>query len=223
METENQANEEKKEKKSLLFSFNLKGCLLVLLNLIVVGGVGVGLIWFGLNKVLPDTTRHGQEIKVPDVENMYVEDAISLLEENKLRYEISDTSYSAKHNPGEVIVQIPKKNALVKEDRRIYLTINVEDVPTIVIADDMKIMDVDLNTAQNNLRKLKLQFAGSQRIESKYLDYVHACLINGDTVKIGDKIPLGSSITLLVGDGKGTDVEIDSTMNEINNLIELPR
>ncbi len=210
--------EEQKEKKSLLFSFNLKGCLLVILNLLIVVGVAVGLIWFGLNKILPETTRHGQEITVPDVEDMNVEEAIKTLEEAKLRYEVNDTNYSAKHKPGAVIVQTPKGDSKVKEDRRIYLTINVQEIPTVTFSTKLKITETNLMEARNNLKKLKLGFAGVQRIESPYKDWVHACLINGDTVKVGDEIPLGTPVTLLAGNGKSATQEPEDSLEEMLEL-----
>jgi eukaryotic-like serine/threonine-protein kinase len=74
---------------------------------------------------LKSTTNHGQKIEVPNLAKLTLTDVEDVLYENELRYEILD---SANYNPDfprfSVIEQIPKAGKFVKEDRKIYLTLN---------------------------------------------------------------------------------------------------
>lgn len=74
---------------------------------------------------LKSTTNHGQKIEVPNLAKLTLNDVENVLDENDLRYEILD---SANFNPDyprfSVIEQIPKAGKFVKEDRKIYLTLN---------------------------------------------------------------------------------------------------
>ena len=74
---------------------------------------------------LKSTTNHGQKIEVPNLSKLTLNDVENLLDENDLRYEILD---SANFNPEyprfSVIEQIPKAGKFVKENRKIYLTLN---------------------------------------------------------------------------------------------------
>ena len=71
------------------------------------------------------TTNHDERINVPDLAKMTLDEAESKLEEYDLRLEILD---SANFNPDypkySVIEQIPEAGKEVKENRKIYITLN---------------------------------------------------------------------------------------------------
>ena len=71
------------------------------------------------------TTNHNERIAVPDLGKMSLDKVEEKLEEMDLRYEILD---SANYNPDfprfSVIEQIPKPGKFVKQDRKLYLTLN---------------------------------------------------------------------------------------------------
>ncbi len=95
----------------------VKQLLLAIVGLIVL--VFIVLWW------LKSTTNHGQKIEVPNLAKLTLSDVDNVLDENDLRYVILD---SANFNPDypkfSVIEQIPKAGKFVKEDRKIYLTLN---------------------------------------------------------------------------------------------------
>src|SRR5690554_3252507 len=71
------------------------------------------------------TTNHNEKIEVPDLSTMTLDIVEKKLDEMDLRYVILD---SAHYNPDypqfSVIDQIPKPGKFVKENRKLYLTLN---------------------------------------------------------------------------------------------------
>ncbi|WP_432411519.1 PASTA domain-containing protein [Rasiella sp. SM2506] len=95
----------------------IKQLLLIIVGLIVLSFV---VLWW-----LKSTTNHGQQIEVPDLAKLTLTDVENVLDENDLRYEILDSAnYNPEYPRFSVIEQIPKAGKFVKEDRKIYLTLN---------------------------------------------------------------------------------------------------
>ena len=80
------------------------------------------------------STNHNQRIEVPNLAKLSLDKVEDELDELDLRYEILD---SANYNPDypkySVIEQIPKAGKFVKEDRKIYLTLNPSDYRKIIV------------------------------------------------------------------------------------------
>src|SRR5690554_5782365 len=106
-----------------------------LIQLLIAIGVfialGVGVLWW-----LSFTTNHNQKIEVPDLSKMSLDIVEKKLTEIDLRYEILD---SANYNPDfpkySVIEQIPKPGKFVKENRKLYLTLNPSGYRDIEVPD----------------------------------------------------------------------------------------
>ena len=70
-------------------------------------------------------TIHNSYIEVPDLSGMKLDEALIVLDENKLRYEVLDSSKFFIELPNySIISQIPKELELVKKNRKIYLNVN---------------------------------------------------------------------------------------------------
>ena len=95
-----------------------------LIQLLIAIGVFIALV-FAILWWLSFTTNHDQKIEVPDLSTMTLDIVEKKLTEMDLRYEILD---SAHYNPDfprySVIEQIPKQGKFVKENRKLYLTLN---------------------------------------------------------------------------------------------------
>ena len=75
--------------------------------------------WFGF------TTNHDQKIQVPQLERMELSEVIETLKELDLDYIVIDSaSYNPSYPSKSVIEQNPEGGAFVKENRKIYLTLN---------------------------------------------------------------------------------------------------
>ena len=106
--------------KYLLTKAFLKQLLYAFLVLIILSFI---ILWW-----LRSTTNHNQKIEVPNLAKLSLDIVEDQLDELDLRYEILD---SANYNPDyprySVIEQIPKAGQFVKENRKIYLTLNPSD------------------------------------------------------------------------------------------------
>ena len=80
----------------------------------------------------PFITNHGETITVPNLVGMEIKDLDEFLSDRDLRYEIlEDSSYSSEYPPYTVLQQNPSENDKVKENRKIYLTLNSSIPPKI--------------------------------------------------------------------------------------------
>src|SRR5690606_5765046 len=80
---------------------------------------------------LPSTTNHGESISVPKITGMQLGDAEAYLEEQNLRYFINDSSYNSGRKPFEILTQDPAPGSKVKENRKIYVSVNMKNPPMI--------------------------------------------------------------------------------------------
>lgn len=106
----------------------LKQLLMAIVGLIVLAFI---ILWW-----LRISTHHNEKITVPNLAKLSLDKVEDKLDEMDLRYEILD---SANYNPDfpkySVIEQIPKPGKFVKEDRKLYLTLNPSGYRKIEVPD----------------------------------------------------------------------------------------
>ena len=150
-------------------------------------------------------TKHGEGLDVPEVKGLTVSQAISKLEELSLRYEI-DSVYVSDKPPGIVTDQDPEAGTFVKENRTIYLTINVTQAPNVKFPD---IEFKSLREAQAILESYRLKVGDTTYKPDVSRDVVLEAFFGGQPIKAGEVLPTGSRINLTLGDGRGNeDVEL---------------
>ena len=150
---------------------------------------------FGVLKWLDIHTHHGETVAVPDVKGMTVDEAAKMFRNHGLVYVISDTKYVKDKAAGIILELKPGVGEKVKEGRTVYLTVNTLDVPLRAIPD----------VADNSsLRQAQVQLVNGEK------DWVYGVKYQGRQLAAGEKIPVGSSLTLMVGNGSGDTSEEDS-------------
>ena len=82
--------------------------------------------------VMPLYVQLGDEVDLPDVIEMPITDAQRLLIEQGFQVVIRDSLFDANHPVGIVIEQNPYPYAVVKEGRRVYLTVSIGEKPIIM-------------------------------------------------------------------------------------------
>jgi eukaryotic-like serine/threonine-protein kinase len=150
---------------------------------------------------LPSITNHGESITVPNVEGMPYAKVVSFLEEHDLRYEVSDSSYSSEYPPLTVLKQVPLAGSKVKEQRKIYLSINRLTPPTVPMPD---LIDGSLINAEAVLKGSELRRGKIHLVRGPFLNVVKEMRIGGKTVAPQTRVPKGTIIDLVVMDG-GSD------------------
>lgn len=150
-------------------------------------------------------TKHGEGLDVPEVKGLTVSQAISKLEALGLRYEI-DSVYVSDKPPGIVTDQDPDAGTFVKDNRTIYLTVNVTQAPNVKFPD---IEFKSLREAQAILESYRLKLGDTTYKPDVSRDVVLEALFGGQPIKTGEVLPTGSRISLVLGDGRGNeDVEL---------------
>jgi eukaryotic-like serine/threonine-protein kinase len=145
-------------------------------------------------------TSHGKTIQIPMVKGMSYEKASALLEQKGFDVEIQDSVYFDSLPPLSVTRQFPEADAVVKRNRTVYLTLNRAVPPTIEMP---KLIGLSYRSAEVSLRQYGLKMGDtSYRVDfakNSVLDQVY----NGNSIKPGMKIQMGSSIDLVLGTGVG--------------------
>jgi len=151
-------------------------------------------------------TRHGESITLPDVKGIDINDAISVIEKKKLRYVITDTVYSDAYPKSSVVEQNPSPNSKVKEGRFIYLTINASSSEAVAMPN---LINSSLRFAETVLTNYRLNLGQIIYKPDIAQNAVLDQLYNGQSIQPNVKIPKGSKIDLVVGDGMGgTEVSL---------------
>lgn len=162
----------------------------------------VAIIFFYL--YLPNTTNHGNQVQVPDLTGKDMFEIDRDLRPLGLRYEVSDSSYSADLPPLTVLAQVPKGGHFVKENRRIYLTINRRSPPTLPLPNLFG--DGGAGSLENAEAVLKSAELIRGRVIYRRSPNYHLVIeirYNGNIINPGTRVPKGATIDLVVGDGAG--------------------
>ncbi len=157
-------------------------------------------------------TNHGESIDVPDVRGKNFNDAVRILKEQNLNYEISDSAFEDSKRPLAVMEQNPGAKVPVKEFRTIYLTVNSKVAPQIQLPD---LKDVSLKQASMILKSYGLKVGRLSYKPDLAKDVVLTVSFNNKELRPGTTVKKGSRIDLVLGDGLGR------TQVEVPNLIGL--
>lgn len=156
-------------------------------------------ITFGVLQWLKNSTNHGEFVKVPDLAKLSVQEVRGIVKEANLRYEVLD---SANFNPNyprfSIIEQEPPAGNKVKENRKIYITVNPSGYKKVTIP---KIIQVTQRNAGSMLKAVGLDVERITYIDELGKDMVYYIKYKGKTVNPGDKLPKTSKIELVCGNG----------------------
>lgn len=161
--------------------------------------ISISIILYIIFKWLNVYTRHGETVTIPDLKGLEITEAMELLEEQGFRY-VVDSIYTDKAEPGTVYEQEPEANALVKENRNIYLTIVSSDAPSIKLPD---LIDVSLREAKAILESYGISINRLIYKPDLAQNAVLAIQYKGKTLKKGDSLKKGDAVDLILGDGFG--------------------
>lgn len=148
-----------------------------------------------VDRFLESYTRHGQEVEVPEFRHLSLDEAYKLANDKKLRLEIVDSVYS-KTNKGLVRKQDPDPGSVVKEGRRIFLTINAKNVKVVKMPN---LKGLSLRQAVLEMKVLGLSLGNIHYKSDIATNNVLGQLYKGRELKPGDEVETASEIDLIVG------------------------
>lgn len=156
-------------------------------------------------------TSHGSGIPVPKLKGMPIDRAISILKDQGFGYQI-DSVYVGDVAPGTVVEQDPDPETNVKENRIIYLTMVTRQAPTVALPD---IEQTPYISAVAALSNYGLKVGDTTYRADIARGLVLEVKLGGQILKPGTKIPKGSRIDLVLGDGAGaSEVDIPDLINQ---------
>ncbi|MDG1041068.1 MAG: PASTA domain-containing protein [Polaribacter sp.] len=149
--------------------------------------------WFGF------TTNHDQKIKVPDLHKIKLTEVAAKLEALHLSFVVIDsTRYNPAYPNKSVIEQEPEAGDFVKENRKIYLTVNPSKYNDVLVPD---LKGKTKRQAITHLSSIGFRIGDFSYIKDIGKDVVREMNHKGKAIKSGDKLPKNSLIDLVLGDG----------------------
>jgi beta-lactam-binding protein with PASTA domain len=150
-------------------------------------------------------TNHGSGIPVPKVLGLSVDNATRLLTDQGFEYQV-DSIFRDDYPPGTVIEQDPDAGTNVKENRVIYLTMVTRLAPPVTLPN---IEQTPYVSAAATLASYGLKIKDTVYSADIARDMVLEVRFSGQPIKPGTKLPKGSALELVLGDGAGaSEVEI---------------
>ncbi len=148
---------------------------------------------------LDSYTLHGQTIDVPDISGLQLDEATDVLRKSKLDFEIVDYKYVKGAKENQVLEIRPAAGSKVKEGRKIELTMSSEHEPMQKIPDIID--NCSLREAVARLRAAGFNLTSHIEVPGEK-DWVYSLMLGNDTLRNGMQIPVGSTVTLLIGSGE---------------------
>ena len=165
------------------------------------------------------STMQDQRIEVPDLAKMNLDNVEERLDEMDLDFEILD---SANFNPDfprySVIDQVPAPGKFVKEDRKIYLTLNPSGYRKIEIPNNL--IRTTRRQVEPTLRSLGFEIGEISYKPDIAEDAVLELRHKGKLLEPGDKIMKTSVIDLVLGDGSGRYRDTEEDTLNVDSEIE---
>lgn len=161
--------------------------------------IAIVVLCFLLLKWLDSTTNNGEFITVPDLKGKSLKTVQIELEDNDLVMQVQDSAnFNPKYPKFSVIEQDPIAGAQVKENRKIYLTLNPSGYRKVAIPE---IMRRTFRQAKPTLEALGFKVGKKTYIDNIGKDVVLGIKHKGKDIKPGVKLPYTSVIDLVLGNG----------------------
>lgn len=145
-------------------------------------------------------TNHNQSRTVPAVLGKTYDEAADILEKAGFEVQIQDSIYTDTTEPLRVLKQVPEADEMVKVNRTVYLTINRAIAPLVEVP-NMK--SFSYRSAEMALKNAHLQIGQISYKPDFAKDAVLEMLYEGKSIEPMTKIPMGSKISLVLGNGLG--------------------
>jgi len=179
--------------KTLLALLKSKTLYISLAGLITTGIIIALLMDF---IIMPNYTNYNEGVTVPDVTKLSLDEAESLLTSYGLRFEVHDRRAHSAYPANYVIDQSPTAKQLVKPNRKVYLTVNTESTPQVVVPNVV-------NLSYRNAR-LQLENHGLTVGSTSYESDRFRNTILRQSIAPEDTVARGTAVNLVVSDGLGT-------------------
>lgn len=173
------------------------------------------LLVFGINLWLKFYTNHGQKLELPDFNNMHINEAKKVAEDKSFKLIIIDSIQKVGRPGGYIINQNPKAHAMVKENRKIYVTttkyeadkINVSSLPKLYgRAYDQKKKELANLQIGSRIKGKKYDIGAPDHILEVY--YKDQLIIDKNGRNEDVQIDKGASLDFVVSEQSGLEMDV---------------
>lgn len=172
----------------------------VFLKQLALAVVVVLVVGFLALRYLKFSTNHGDFVEVPELKGKTLEVVQIEIDDNDLNMVVQDSAnYNPKYPRYSVIDQQPEAGSLVKENRKIYLTLNPSGYKKVGIPN---IIRRTLRQARPTLEALGFQVGNITYINDIGLDEVIEVKYKGEKINPGTMLEKTTKIDLVLGNGK---------------------
>jgi beta-lactam-binding protein with PASTA domain len=147
-------------------------------------------------------TRHGESRTVPAVVGKNINEVEKFLDTKGFEVVVQDSAYYDSLPPGFVLRQVPEADEVVKINRTVYVTINRFVPPDVEMPN---LLGSSYRNAEMVLRNLGLRMGDTSYRFDFAKNSVLEQLYNGSSIKAGTKLKMGSTISLVLGSGLGSE------------------
>ena len=189
-------------------------------KVLIISFVILLIFYFSMDKIImPIYTRHGQAIRVPDLTNLFYEDAREQV--NRLNLQIVEETKkfdpSNEFQIGSIMAQNPRSGSTVKKGRRIYVVVSKGE-PLI------EMPDLRGRSERNAVFMIKNLGLELRHIHYDHSDFYHEGVVSGQNVPTGSEIKFATSIDIIVSAGRLPDQfitpnVIGRSLNEAQKII----
>lgn len=161
--------------------------------------VAIVVLCFIILKWLNVTTNHGSFVEVPDLTGKSLTTVQIQLNDKDLQMEIQDSAnFNPKYPKFAVIEQYPLAGTQVKENRKIYLTLNPSGFRKVAVPN---IVRRTFRQAKPTLEALGFEVGKITYVDDIGKDEVLSVSFKGEKIASGDLLPITSKIDLVLGNG----------------------
>ena len=146
-------------------------------------------------------TNHANNEKVPNIVGQNITAAKKILEAKGFEVDVQDSVFVDSIPRLAVVKQSPEGDANVKAGRTIYLTVNRAFAPEVEMP---SLIGFSIKSAQLYLQSLSLKLGDTTFRPDIARNSVLEQWYNGQPIKAGTKIPMGSTISFVLGSGLGS-------------------
>jgi len=144
-------------------------------------------------------SNHGDTYVLPDFSGKTLAEIEEAKYDRLYEFIVIDSIYDTRNPKGSVVIQNPPAGSVVKEHRKVYVTLVAYSTEKVEMPD---LIDLSLRQAVNSLRSKGLSVSQLQYVEDFAGNAVLEQLYEGEVIEAGTIIDKGSGIDLVVGIGQ---------------------
>jgi len=172
------------------------------------------ILFFIILQFIKIYTHHGDTYVLPDFSGKTLAE-IELEKFDRLyEFIVIDSIFDNRNPKGSVVIQNPPPGSIVKENRKVYVTLVAYSVEKVEMPD---LIDLSLRQAVNSLRSKGLKIHRLQYVEDFAGNAILEQLFEDEVIEAGTIVNKGSGIDLVVGLGQEHKVPIPFLVGMLRN------